>query len=114
MGADARSFLRSSAALERRALRDVPGDQHPLDQHDAPNKARRSAASMMMMMMANARSMRRSPVAAGVEVSAEDALIGATADLRAMAVLTANARHFTPMGICHVDLRAGRPPNSQR
>jgi predicted nucleic acid-binding protein len=51
--------------------------------------------------------------AAGVEVSAEDALIGATADLRAMVVLTANARHFAPMGIRHVDPRAGLPPNSQ-
>ncbi len=51
--------------------------------------------------------------AAGVEVSAEDALIGATADLRAMTVLTANARHFAPIGIRHVDPRASLPPDSE-
>jgi toxin FitB len=51
--------------------------------------------------------------AAGVEVSAEDALIAATAELRAMTVLTANARHFAPMGVPYVDPRAGLPPNSR-
>ena len=35
----------------------------------------------------------------GVEVSAEDALIAATADVHGMTVLTANARHFVPMGV---------------
>jgi toxin FitB len=50
--------------------------------------------------------------ARGVEVSAEDALIAATADLRALTVLTANARHFAPMGVRHLDPRAGLPPDS--
>jgi toxin FitB len=50
--------------------------------------------------------------AGGVQVSAEDALIAATADLRALTVLTANARHFAPMGVRHVDPRAGLPPES--
>ncbi|HEX3209747.1 MAG TPA: PIN domain-containing protein, partial [Geminicoccaceae bacterium] len=50
--------------------------------------------------------------AAGVKVSAEDALIAATADLRAMTVLTVNARHFAPMSVRYVDPRAGLPPNS--
>jgi toxin FitB len=50
--------------------------------------------------------------AGGVEVSAEDALIAATADLRALIVLTANARHFAPMGVRHLDPRAGLPPYS--
>jgi toxin FitB len=51
--------------------------------------------------------------AGGVEVSAEDALIAATADLRALTVLTANARHFAPMGgVRHLDPRAGLPPDS--
>jgi toxin FitB len=49
--------------------------------------------------------------AGGVEVSAEDALIAATADLRALTVLTANARHFAPMGVRHLDPRAGLPPD---
>lgn len=47
--------------------------------------------------------------AGGVEVSAEDALIAATADVRAMTVLTANARHFVPMGVRYLDPRAGLP-----
>ena len=50
--------------------------------------------------------------AGGVEVSAEDALIAATADLRAMTVLTANARHFVPMGVRYVDPRVTLPPDS--
>jgi predicted nucleic acid-binding protein len=50
--------------------------------------------------------------AGGVEVSAEDALIAASADLRAMTVLTANARHFVPMGVRCVDARAGPPPDA--
>ncbi len=50
--------------------------------------------------------------AAGVEVGAEDALIAATADLHAMTVLTANARHFAPMRVRYVDPRAGLPPDS--
>lgn len=50
--------------------------------------------------------------AGGVEVSAEDALIAASADLRALTVLTANARHFAPMGVRHLDPRAGLPPDS--
>ena len=45
------------------------------------------------------------------EVGAEDALIAATADLSAMTVLTANARHFMPMGVRWVDPRAGLPPD---
>ena len=49
--------------------------------------------------------------AGGVEVGAEDALIAATADLSAMTVLTANARHFMPMGVRWVDPRAGLPPD---
>jgi toxin FitB len=47
--------------------------------------------------------------AGGVEVSAEDALIAASADVRAMTVLTANARHFVPMGVRCLDPRAGLP-----
>jgi toxin FitB len=47
--------------------------------------------------------------AGGVEVSAEDALIAATADVRAMTVLTANARHFALMGVPYLDPRAGLP-----
>jgi toxin FitB len=47
--------------------------------------------------------------AGGVAVGAEDALIAATADLHAMTVLTANARHFAPMGVRYVDPRAGLP-----
>jgi predicted nucleic acid-binding protein len=49
--------------------------------------------------------------AGGVEVSGEDALIAATADLRAMTVLTANTRHFVPMGVRCVELRIGLPPD---
>jgi predicted nucleic acid-binding protein len=49
--------------------------------------------------------------AAGVEVGAEDALIAATADLRAMTVLTVNARHFAPMSVRYVDPRAGLRPS---
>lgn len=51
--------------------------------------------------------------ARGVQVGAEDALIAATADLRAMTVLTANARHFAPMGVRHVDPRAGLPADAE-
>jgi predicted nucleic acid-binding protein len=36
---------------------------------------------------------------AGVEVSAEDAIIAATAERRGMTVLTYNEKHFVPMGI---------------
>ena len=50
--------------------------------------------------------------AVGVQVGAEDALIAATADLRAMIVLTANARHFAPMDVRYLDPRAGLPPDS--
>jgi predicted nucleic acid-binding protein len=50
--------------------------------------------------------------AGGVEVSAEDALIAASADLRAMTVLTANLRHFVPMGVRCVDPRAALPPDT--
>ena len=48
----------------------------------------------------------------GVEVSAEDALIAATADVRAMTVLTANARHFVPMAVRYVDARVALPPDA--
>lgn len=48
--------------------------------------------------------------AGGTEVDTEDALIAATADLNAMTVLTANARHFAPMRIRYTDPRAGLPP----
>jgi toxin FitB len=51
--------------------------------------------------------------AGGVEISAEDALIAASAELRAMTVLTANARHFAPMGVRYVDARAGLPPDAE-
>jgi predicted nucleic acid-binding protein len=50
--------------------------------------------------------------AGGVEVGAEDALIAATADLRSMTVLTANARHFAPMGVRYLDPRAGLAPDA--
>jgi predicted nucleic acid-binding protein len=50
--------------------------------------------------------------AGGVKVSAEDALVAATADVHGMTVLTANARHFVPMGVRYVDPRAGLPPDS--
>jgi prevent-host-death family protein len=50
--------------------------------------------------------------AGGVEVSAEDALIAATADVNDMTVLSVNARHFAPMGVRHVDPRAGLPPEA--
>jgi toxin FitB len=49
--------------------------------------------------------------AGGVEVSAEDALIAATADVHSMTVLTANARHFVPMGVRYVDPRVALPPD---
>jgi predicted nucleic acid-binding protein len=50
--------------------------------------------------------------AGGTEVSAEDALIAPTADLRAMTVLTANTRHFAPMRVRFADSRAGLPPGA--
>jgi hypothetical protein len=50
--------------------------------------------------------------AGGVEVSAEDALIAATADVHGMTVLTANVRHFVPMGVRYVDPRIALPPDS--
>jgi hypothetical protein len=52
--------------------------------------------------------------AGGVEVSAEDALIAASADVHDMTVVSANARHFVPMGVRCVDPRAGLPPDSGR
>jgi hypothetical protein len=48
----------------------------------------------------------------GVEVSAEDALIAATANVHGMTVLTANARDFLPMAVRYVDPRAGLPPDA--
>ena len=51
------------------------------------------------------------PRAPGTEVDGEDALIGATADLNAMIVLSANARHFAPMRVRYADPRAGLPPD---
>jgi hypothetical protein len=50
--------------------------------------------------------------ASGTEVSAEDALIAATADLGAMTVVTANARHFAPMRVRYTDPLAGFPPEA--
>jgi hypothetical protein len=49
--------------------------------------------------------------AGGTEVDTEDALIAATADLNAMTVLTANARHFAPMRVRYADPRSGLPPD---
>ena len=48
----------------------------------------------------------------GAHVSAEDALIAATADLGALIVLTANARHFAPMHVRYADPLAGLPPEA--
>jgi len=50
--------------------------------------------------------------ASGTEVSSEDALIAATADLEIMTVLTANARHFAPMRVRYTDPLAGLPPDA--
>jgi predicted nucleic acid-binding protein len=50
--------------------------------------------------------------AGGVEVGAEDSLIAASAQLRGMTVLTANARHFMPMGVRCLNPRAGLPPDA--
>lgn len=50
--------------------------------------------------------------AGGVQVSAEDALIAASADLRSMTVLTSNTRHFLPLGVRCADPRAGLPPDA--
>jgi toxin FitB len=50
--------------------------------------------------------------AGGTEVGTEDALIAATADLNAMTVLTANARHFAPMRVRYVDPRSRLPPEA--
>ena len=52
--------------------------------------------------------------AGGVEVSAEDALIAATADLAEMTALTANARHFAPMRIRYADVLDSLPPDVRR
>jgi toxin FitB len=49
--------------------------------------------------------------AGGTEVDTEDALIAATADLNAMTVLTANARHFAPMRVRYADPLTGLPPD---
>ena len=50
--------------------------------------------------------------ASGAKASAEDALIAATADLGAMTVITANARHFAPMRVRYADPLAGLPPDA--
>ena len=51
--------------------------------------------------------------AEGFEIAAEDALIGATADVRGLTVLTENERHFRPLGVTFVNpfdnTAAGRP-----
>jgi toxin FitB len=48
--------------------------------------------------------------AVGARVGSEDAIIAATADLRGFMVLTANARHFAPMAIAHLNPFRELPP----
>ena len=48
--------------------------------------------------------------AAGAQASSEDAIIAATAELRGFVVLTANARHFAPMGVAHLNPFHQLPP----
>jgi predicted nucleic acid-binding protein len=40
---------------------------------------------------------------AGTQASSEDAIIAATAELAGFIVLTANTRHFAPMGVAHLN-----------
>jgi toxin FitB len=48
---------------------------------------------------------------AGIEIGAEDALIGATAAVRDLTVLTANERHFAPLGVAFVNPFHRLPPD---
>jgi predicted nucleic acid-binding protein len=48
--------------------------------------------------------------AVGARVGSDDAMIAATADLRGFVVLTANAPHFAPMSVAHLNPFRELPP----
>lgn len=48
--------------------------------------------------------------AAGAQVGSEDAIIGTTAERRGFVVLTADTRHFAPMGVTHLNPFDELPP----
>jgi predicted nucleic acid-binding protein len=48
----------------------------------------------------------------GADVGIEDALIGATAELNGIRVLTRNVRHFEPMGLVPLDPFDRLPPDA--
>jgi len=85
------AWLRHRGARQRAALLDAWVRDVMLFHSDRILTVDVEAVSLAGALLARAR-------AAGSEVDIEDAWIAATAELRGMTVLTANERHFRPMG----------------